>query len=454
LVVIVSILFKPTIMNQRIPYIFILLFGIVLWHVNLFSQTQKKVVIISNKVGTYIDSAEKVNYYLFPEYTPNEFKTARFLERDDGNYEVVIYKSNKEKDLIQLSDKKYKEIQKQINKKEVRYNEIDTSYVYSIFLIDETILKGIFKEISTDSVVIETSYLGIHSLSKSKILKIEKMMSIKDSQSRRWFDNPHESRHFFAPTARNLKKGEGYFQDVYIIFGFVNYGITDNILIGGGTSIIPGIGLENQVFFLNPKLSFQVKENLYLGGGVFYGNFPNNEYDEVTNREQHSRQGAFIAYGLGTLGNRENNITLGIGYLNFKEASINKPIVMLGGMYRISRRAALVTENWFSIINYEYEKDAVEWEDINWEEYAYLEIFDDLNGRHENLIMEYPFEENTRTIKKENVPAGITMYGVRFFSEKMCVDVGFFNILGKFEDMDELKFYFPGIPYLDFVVKF
>jgi hypothetical protein len=38
-------------------------------------------------------------------------------------------------------------------------------------------------------------------------------------------------------------------------------------------------------------------------------------------------------------------------------------------------------------------------------------------------------------------------YGIRFFNEKLSVDLGFLNTIGD-------GMLFPGIPYIDFVVKF
>jgi len=73
----------------------------------------------------------------------------------------------------------------------------------------------------------------------------------------------------------------------------------------------------------------------------------------------------------------------------------DKPMLMIGGQTRLSRRMSLVTENW---------------------------VFP---GADDALIS----------------------YGCRFFGETMSIDLGFLNVLGE-------GALFPGIPYIDFVVKF
>lgn len=50
--------------------------------------------------------------------------------------------------------------------------------------------------------------------------------------------DPHDTRLFFAPTARSLKRGEGYVGVYEIFLPFVQVGVTDRFSIGGGTPSI------------------------------------------------------------------------------------------------------------------------------------------------------------------------------------------------------------------------
>jgi len=366
-----------------------------------YAQTVQHPLKINNTVGTSIDLKEKQQYGLFNEYSDEEFVQARFFTNKNNPVILVIYKTDGQTDTSKINIRELKAIKKVIEKKKSDFSNIDTAYVYSIELTDKCLLYGTVTEISDSSITIQSESTGTQIIAQNRIVNIEKQMPVHEYYSNKWFENPHASRLLFAPTAIPLKKGEGYLQDIYIFGVFANYGATDNILIGGGISIIPFIGLQSQILFLNPKVSFEVKENMFLGGGVFYAS--------AGEEETLSRQHFGIAYATGTYGNRNNNITAGIGYGNFNGNFNKRPLAMLGGMYRFSRRTAFVSENWFMSFNNETE-----------------------NGHPENQSL------------------ALVSYGLRFFSKKLCLDFAFFNVIG---EAGPGEFYVPGIPYIDFVVK-
>jgi len=77
-------------------------------------------------------------------------------------------------------------------------------------------------------------YLKTHNLGEIGILKSDiksqqkiKVQQIKDGKV--WFENPQSSRYFWAPNAYGLKKGEGYYQNIWVMWNQVSYGITDNL---------------------------------------------------------------------------------------------------------------------------------------------------------------------------------------------------------------------------------
>ena len=198
-----------------------------------------------------------------------------------------------------------------------------------------------------------------------------------------WHPNPNRTRLFFGPTARMLNKGEAYFADYDLFFPALTVGLTDRVTIGGGMSIFPAVGLDKQIYYLTPKVKLKSIGRLDFAAGALVLKLPDNS--AVVG----------VAYGLGTYGNDDVSVSLGLGYGFVGSHVADKPLVMLGGEKRISRRTALVTENWV------------------------------VPGEGEPLVS----------------------YGVRFFGEDMSFDLAFMNLLG--EDA-----VFPGIPYIDFVFKF
>src|SRR5512143_3614518 len=63
--------------------------------------------------------------------------------------------------------------------------------------------------------------------------------------------DPNDTRLMFAPSGRPLRKGDGYFSDHYVVFPGFAYGLTDNVSVSGGFSIVPGLNLKEQVFYLS-----------------------------------------------------------------------------------------------------------------------------------------------------------------------------------------------------------
>jgi hypothetical protein len=152
-----------------------------------------------------------------------------------------------------------------------------------------------------------------------------------------WYPNPQATRYFFAPNAMGLKKGRGYYQNTWIFFNNVNYGVTDNFSIGGG--LIPGFlfgaGLSGTPVWILPKLSFPVAgDNFHLAAGAMIGGAAG------------SGSGALL-YGSATLGDSDRNLTAGLGYGYAGGDLSNTPLVNISGMYRTSRRVYLLTEIYF-----------------------------------------------------------------------------------------------------------
>jgi uncharacterized membrane protein len=64
----------------------------------------------------------------------------------------------------------------------------------------------------------------------------------------------------FAPTGRPLGKGNGYFSDHYVLFPGFAYGLTKNLSVAGGVSVIPAIGISDQVFYVSASSAWKLGE--------------------------------------------------------------------------------------------------------------------------------------------------------------------------------------------------
>ena len=258
---------------------------------------------------------------------------------------------------------------------------VDSTKTYKIELNDHSIFIGNILKKDSVNLVMRTQSIPKLEIQISKIKSIEIVDKANLKNGNYWFPNPHASRYLYAPSAFNLKKGEGYYQNTLLVLNSFNVGITDNISIGGGLELFSTFN-RSPIFFITPKV--------HAGGGLLFASVPFSS--SISNRSYLGT--AFLS---GTYGTKEHNITSSLGWGFIEGKFSQRPIITLSGMTRISKRAALVSENWFVPTDGYY---------------------------------------------------GFFSYGVRFFGEKMAVDVAFIN------NPDIFQIIVIGIPYVSFTVKF
>lgn len=221
----------------------------------------------------------------------------------------------------------------------ILYGQVNmiVSEVYQIKLVDGALVTGkIISQTSTE-VVVETNTMGMVTLSRQNIAEAV-LLSSRDS-SKGWYPNPNPSKYLLGNSAIPQKKGDGYYQNTWVFFSAFNYAFTDYLSITGGFeifSILAG-GEGPFVYYLNPKVSFEVADNLYLGGNVLYAN-------SIRTTTDFGGLGTLNAFG--TYGNDNNNISLGVGWGFVEGDFASKPVISVSGMARLSKRIAFVSENW------------------------------------------------------------------------------------------------------------
>jgi hypothetical protein len=209
---------------------------------------------------------------------------------------------------------------------------------YQVGLRNGTEFRGVLTALSLDNLEFDTQDLGHLIIARTNLTQLRSL----DGPARLglrpgYYDIGNGNRLFFGPTARNLRQGEGVVQDVWIYLAGINYGITDNISLGGYISGIPGVAPQNQLLLLTPKVSLPLREDLHVAAGVLYMRIP--DFDN-------GGFGVGLLYGALTSGSADNNVTVGLGY-GFASGGVGStPTLLLGGQRRISRKVSLLTENY------------------------------------------------------------------------------------------------------------
>lgn len=207
-----------------------------------------------------------------------------------------------------------------------RFETIDgNEYIGQIISQDETFL------------LVRTETLGVIQIRKATVRRTTPVLHRQVKNGVYWFENPQSTRYFWQANGYGLKKGEGYYQNVWILFNQFTYGITDNFQLGAGLLPTFLFGTGYVPVWLTPKISIPVSRDKFnLGVGALLG---------TVIGDTDATYG--ILYGSATLGSRDKNMSLGLGYGYAGADFAKSPAITLSGMLRTGQRGYLITENYF-----------------------------------------------------------------------------------------------------------
>lgn len=270
----------------------------------------------------------------------------------------------------------------------------EVSKTYMVTLNDGSTISGKLVSITDNEVVIQSGTLGEIRLPKANIKTMTLVSSFDDKKSGIWFTNPNPSKYLLGNSAIPMEKKSGYYQNTWVFVSSFSYGITNNLSIAGGFEIISLMAGEDgpYAFYINPKASFKVANNFYAGANILYAN---------TIRYAEDFGGLATFNGFATYGNSNNNVTCALGWGWADGEFSSKPVIIISGMARASKRIGFVSENWI-----------------------------------------------VPGIADDGGYYGIFSYGIRFLGEKTSIDLAFLN------NKDIASEIIIGIPWLDFVINF
>jgi hypothetical protein len=195
------------------------------------------------------------------------------------------------------------------------------------------------KIIGEDAEIIrlQTDKLGELTLRKIDIASIEPVKISKMKDGVYWFENPQSTRYLWSPNGYGLKRGEGYYQNIWVLFNQFSVGVSDNVSLGGGLVPLFLFAAGVTPVWFNLKASIPVQEekfNIGLGGlfGAILGE---------------ANAGFGIVYGLTTFGSRDKNLSFGLGYGYAGGDWADSPTITISALIRTGQRGYFVTENYY-----------------------------------------------------------------------------------------------------------
>ena len=196
---------------------------------------------------------------------------------------------------------------------------------------------GVIQERTPEKIRLKTEKLGEIVIATADIKRISEITIVRAKDGSYWLDNPQATRYFWAPNGFNLKKGEGYYQNVWVLFNQAVYGITDHFSAGVGVVPLFIFAGASTPAWVTAKFSIPVVENkINLGAGALMGTVIGEENTSFG-----------ILYGISTFGSKDKNLSVGLGW-GFADGELAKnPTVNISGMIRTGAKGYFITENYF-----------------------------------------------------------------------------------------------------------
>ncbi len=222
----------------------------------------------------------------------------------------------------------------------------------------------------------------------------------KKLKSRKRPNRAHDAHYLFGPSAIPMEAFSGYYQNQDVLMHSAYYAPMDGLTLGGGVQVASlfsslAAGSHGPMFHLRVNGGGNVGNGIYMGGyamGMRLGE--NLEMEDGVSLPTNLGLGAALA----TFSTEHFHVSASLGVSADRNGFGSGPLVGLCGLWYLTSRTALITENW-------------------------------------------------------NIPLGteqyrVYSYGARFTHRTMCADVAF-------AINDELKdIFFLGLPVLGFLLRF
>ncbi|HUE87146.1 MAG TPA: hypothetical protein VMO26_13810 [Vicinamibacterales bacterium] len=228
-------------------------------------------------------------------------------------------------------------------------------------LQDGSVMYGVVEQETADRLVLRTIAGVVVEVDRAQLASVEPARG-RVVAGQFWRTDSNATRLLFAPTARSLRKGEGYIGVYEFLLPFVQVGVTDRLTIGAGTPLIFVGDEDSRPVWLTPKYQVYKGSTTSVALGVMH----------FVIFGENSRVG--LAYTVATTGTDDNAFSVGAGwaYARYREDDssscfaagpplpgaplgctperttkvVGSPVLMASGERRVSRRVKVITENY------------------------------------------------------------------------------------------------------------
>ena len=219
-------------------------------------------------------------------------------------------------------------------------------------IIDGSYLIGKIQDYNDSTIVIKSDFYDLVTI------KINYIRKIKNFRSGGYMPiNNYNSAHYFAnPSGYGIKKGEQYYQNIGLALNHFAFGITDYFSISVGTEIISLLNGLIPITYISPKISIPIIVNNEIIG-AFGVSSTFAIYDDNSYSSDNVNFANFF-HQTFTLGNRNQNISIGFGIIGSKLFDENRRddnkvySINLSAIHPVGEKTSFVTDNTYVHVDF------------------------------------------------------------------------------------------------------
>lgn len=228
----------------------------------------------------------------------------------------------------------------------------DDKYV-RVMLFEGDVYDGFLIEITEETILIETEMLGKMRFNKRDVSQCfeiieEELGEFEEDNSRFLELNLQKTRYFYSPSGHQLKKGQGYTHNMYVLYNSMSYGINDYLTAG---VVLTPFGAGATL-----KAGVSANESISVSGG-FQVLMPYRIPTYYTRTVTDFTSPILMGFGNMTFGTSKRNVTMNYGYATFDrmvrvenpetgESDISTQNTVLN-MYSTAAMINLSSTSWF-----------------------------------------------------------------------------------------------------------
>ncbi len=293
-----------------------------------YGQELGEKVVISSAVGDTLKLSERNRFGLFPDISG--FNWAVFFLTGDSIVNAKVDFDNPQgvsSDTVLMSYGTLRSLHSKISVGEGI--SIDSAQVE---LKDGTTFSGTIVGETATKIALVSSRFGQVIIPLTEVHDIARQKSTQSGGFLSLVKDPNQTRAFLMPTATTSPAGTGYIGDYELIFFTAAVGVTDWLMVNGGTLLLP-LPVEDMIFDYGIKARlFEIPDKFGVAAGIQM--MGGRLFEDVSG----------IGYGIISMGNYDGKVNLAVG--DAFSGSDGELLFGISGDVRVSGSIKLMAELW------------------------------------------------------------------------------------------------------------